>query len=311
MGNLQNHTVQCVLVINIFNEKIFIFLWFWFMALMLLTTISFLYWFSIMVLPWFNRWFISRHLELSEMPFDPKGSAKDVERFVASYLKTDGVFVLRMITMHSGIIFGTELVLSLWRSFYGIESQIRRGDSDPAYLTPTPTSPGEDTGPILNALRQRSMAKDALLAKEKDKSKDDSVLKEPKSKLLEDLPEEDPVGTGLTEVLLKGPARRTSGVTRRNRPSAPAKSLDLPDSRVTTLEAGKGAVPARGAELRIDMGDVDDDVETDNEDDDDDVLLQQQLQSRKVRLGDDSDPTVSNVKNTARGLEKYLAAKGP
>jgi len=80
----------------------------------------------LMAIPNFSRWFISRHLELSEMPFDPIGSRKDVERFVAGYLKTDGVFVLRMIAMHAGVIFGTDLVLNLWRAFYGIEEEYRK-----------------------------------------------------------------------------------------------------------------------------------------------------------------------------------------
>uniref|UniRef100_A0A914X929 Innexin n=1 Tax=Plectus sambesii TaxID=2011161 RepID=A0A914X929_9BILA len=129
VANIQKYSVQCVLVINIFNEKIFILLWFWYMALMVVTVFSFFYWFLIMVMPWFGRWFISRNLELSEMPFDPHGSKPEVNRFVDRYLRSDGVFVLRMITMHAGIIFGTDLVLALWKTFYGVEEQLRKGHS--------------------------------------------------------------------------------------------------------------------------------------------------------------------------------------
>uniref|UniRef100_A0A914XKP9 Innexin n=1 Tax=Plectus sambesii TaxID=2011161 RepID=A0A914XKP9_9BILA len=126
VANIQKYSVQCVLVINIFNEKIFILLWFWYMALMVVTVFSFCYWFLIMVMPWFGRWFIVRNLELSEMPFDPQDSKPEVNRFVDRYLRSDGVFVLRMITMHAGIIFGTDMVLALWKTFYGVEEQRRK-----------------------------------------------------------------------------------------------------------------------------------------------------------------------------------------
>jgi len=56
------------------------------------------------------------------MPFDAKESEKEVERFVSSYLKQDGVFVLRMIEMHNGVIFAAELLWRLWALFYGIET---------------------------------------------------------------------------------------------------------------------------------------------------------------------------------------------
>ncbi|VDP31339.1 unnamed protein product [Soboliphyme baturini] len=131
MGNIQHYTVQCVLVINIFNEKIFLFLWFWYHCLSLITASSALYWAVVSFLPFMQRWFVERNLELSELPFDRKESAKDVERFVASYLRIDGVFVLRLINLHSGIIFSSDLVAMLWQRFYGIEVLVQERKGRP------------------------------------------------------------------------------------------------------------------------------------------------------------------------------------
>ncbi|VDL64619.1 unnamed protein product [Nippostrongylus brasiliensis] len=131
MGNVQEHTVQCVLVINIFNEKIFIFLWFWYLMLVIFTLGSFLYWLFVALIPQPNRRFIKRHLEISEMPFDPVENDRDVRRFIDNYLRSDGVFVIRMLTLQSGVIFGTDLVVSLWKSFFGIEEKLKRSDSMP------------------------------------------------------------------------------------------------------------------------------------------------------------------------------------
>uniref|UniRef100_A0A0N5AIU0 Innexin n=1 Tax=Syphacia muris TaxID=451379 RepID=A0A0N5AIU0_9BILA len=143
MGNIQKHTIQCVLVINIFNEKIFVFLWFWFVMLMILTAMSLIYWLFVSIIPQPNCRFINRHLEMSELPFDPSESEKDVKRFVNGYLKSDGLFVIRMLTMHAGVIFGTDLVKSLWTSYFGIEQQLKRHNSFSGRTTLWPPPPGQ------------------------------------------------------------------------------------------------------------------------------------------------------------------------
>ncbi|KAK0413613.1 hypothetical protein QR680_006903 [Steinernema hermaphroditum] len=121
VANIQKYSVQCVLVINIFNEKIFILMWFWYMAVMIMTIYSVFYWTILMGFPCFGRWFVGQNLEMSELKFDSTKQRKQVSRFVNEYLRQDGVFVLRMVTMHAGVIFGTDLVLALWKVFYGIE----------------------------------------------------------------------------------------------------------------------------------------------------------------------------------------------
>jgi len=42
-GTIQNHDAQCVLPINIINEKIYVFMWFWFAFLTVLTVVNFIW----------------------------------------------------------------------------------------------------------------------------------------------------------------------------------------------------------------------------------------------------------------------------
>lgn len=143
VANIQKYSVQCVLVINIFNEKIFILLWFWYLILMVASLVSFLQWFVLLAFPCFSRWFIAQHLELSSLsnfiPSSSKGE-RDVTKFVHGYLHRDGVFVLRMVSGHAGVLFATDLVLALWKAFYGIEekaleSEITSIDEPPTIST--------------------------------------------------------------------------------------------------------------------------------------------------------------------------------
>ncbi|PAV86120.1 hypothetical protein WR25_24438 isoform A [Diploscapter pachys] len=127
VANIQRYSVQCVLVINLFNQYIFVLLWFWYLFLTAATLLSLLQWFVLMAFPCFSRWFVAQHMELSSVTgFDPfsKKSTREVSKFVHEYLHRDGVFVLRMVCAHAGVIFATDLIHSLWRTYYGIEAQI-------------------------------------------------------------------------------------------------------------------------------------------------------------------------------------------
>ena len=42
--NVHRFTVQCVLPINLFNEKIFIFIWFWLFAMAVVSLVSIVHW---------------------------------------------------------------------------------------------------------------------------------------------------------------------------------------------------------------------------------------------------------------------------
>ncbi|VDO64161.1 unnamed protein product [Heligmosomoides polygyrus] len=126
VANIQKYSVQCVLVINIFNEKIFVILWFWYLMLFAAAAFTFISWFFLLLFPCFSKWFVEQHLQLSSLErfeTDSLQCETNVHKFVYDYLRRDGVFVLRMVSSHAGIIFGTDLILELWNTFYGIEKK--------------------------------------------------------------------------------------------------------------------------------------------------------------------------------------------
>ncbi|KAK0397892.1 hypothetical protein QR680_002323 [Steinernema hermaphroditum] len=125
MGQRQNHTVQCVLLINLFTEKIFIFLCAWYMMLAAFTIADILSWVFVLFNFTSVHHFLMNHLEMAENLFDKQATEnqKHVEKFINCYLGGDGVFLLRMIAQHADVVFTTELIQELWKSFCSIEAE--------------------------------------------------------------------------------------------------------------------------------------------------------------------------------------------
>ncbi|XP_018025213.1 innexin unc-9 isoform X2 [Hyalella azteca] len=128
-GALRTYTCQCVLPINLFNEKIFSFVWFFFATLLPITIYSGLIW-------------VWRTLTCSRIAFihyylwrtrriGKEDLYNNARKMAVDYLGWDGCLVLRLVEMNHGGTILTTLTERLWEFYEGLEkAQQDGGDPD-------------------------------------------------------------------------------------------------------------------------------------------------------------------------------------
>ena len=128
--NNHKNTIQCTLPINLFNEKIFIFIWFWLCLVAAMSCYSFLIWFFTFTSSSRSA-FIKRYLKVNDRlgysshhhssstttSSSTTIDAKIFDAFLYEYLKHDGVFLLRIVKKNTNDIVVGELVCALWDHF--------------------------------------------------------------------------------------------------------------------------------------------------------------------------------------------------
>lgn len=116
LQNIQQYTVQCVLPINLFNEKIFIFIWFW---LVMIATMAIGTWLVWIYRVFFRRSYVEyvKKFLLVADEISSGAERKLVRKFAESYLRDDGMFILRLIGKNSTDLVTTDLIVQLWKLF--------------------------------------------------------------------------------------------------------------------------------------------------------------------------------------------------
>jgi len=150
MNQLHRYVVQCVLPINLFNEKIFLFIWFWLTFLTFCTVFSFCKW------VWKCSYWPGQVLWVKRQIQPVSGVGKiqrDVlKRFTENYLKGDGMFLLRLIGTNLGNVAAGEVTCGLWDN-YGPE---RRNETlEPSRRPPPPPKDKKSPKPLFLRKLQR------------------------------------------------------------------------------------------------------------------------------------------------------------
>jgi innexin len=133
VGIVHRYTVQCVLPINLFNEKIFLVLWFWILLLAAFNAGDFISWIIRIMSVESRSAYVRRKLamsgamKLSDDDDDSPGSEQERfdrknqgKAFVRNYLQEDGCFALRLLARNGQDIIVGDVIDKLFTHFCSI-----------------------------------------------------------------------------------------------------------------------------------------------------------------------------------------------
>lgn len=111
LANQHSKTLQCVLVVNLFNEKAYIFIWFLLVFVGIITIVDALAW-----LMWtlFSK---RRYATIKKYVTPFRSETRLLKEFLEDHLRADGAFVLRIISKNAGDPVVGDVVRQLWENY--------------------------------------------------------------------------------------------------------------------------------------------------------------------------------------------------
>ncbi|CAF1093730.1 unnamed protein product [Adineta steineri] len=121
IGQPTLYTVQCLLPMNVFNEKIFTIIWFWLVFLTITNLKSVLLTILRSNFQQFNYSYVANYLDLYSKRERFKRHIL-VKRFVFDYLSADGILILRLISENISDLLTSEVINELWNEYKKISN---------------------------------------------------------------------------------------------------------------------------------------------------------------------------------------------
>ncbi|KAI6187271.1 Innexin [Aphelenchoides besseyi] len=111
MANVKRYTIQCVLMLNMFNEKIFLFLYWWLIFVGIITFVDIIRWTADLRFETRRLHYVRKFLRLSDSDFGR------FQEFCSRVISADGIFVLEMISIQANELYTQEVLDRLWDNF--------------------------------------------------------------------------------------------------------------------------------------------------------------------------------------------------